>query len=312
MNHDVEQLVRDGLDQLAATSRAPAGIVASARRRNHRRRVAVHSAIASGTAAVLAVAVAAATGAADPGSRPGSASLIHARTAAYVVLRHTARALAEQNRVMLGQSLSRGTGEKVSTLSITWSYRSASSWVEYWPARKPYVADGFAEIHGKLRSVYVSYYNRKWSGGNAPPQPPEPACSRTARLELGGPAPAVQDWPGFIGTMLGCGDATVTGRVWINGVHAIRITGAPVRDNLPKGMVRQTKGDVRFTLYVNPTTFLPVRVSGATISFGGGTSPFTYATVTNIEWLPPTAANIAKSIITIPPGYKHVKSPADQ
>lgn len=310
--NDVEQLVREGLDRLAAASQAPAGIVASARRRNHRRRVAVRSALVSGTAAGLAVAAVAATGAADPGAQPGGASPAHVQTAAYVVLTHTAHALAEQNRVMLGQSVSRGTGEKVPTLSTMWSYRSAANWVEYWPGNKPYVAAGTAQIHGKLRGVYLSYYNRKWSGGTMPPQPPGPACSKSARLGLGGPAPALQDWPGFIGTMLGCGDATVTGRVWINGVHTIRVTGAPVRTALPKGMVRQTEAGVRFTLYVNPSTFLPVRLTGATTSFGGGARSFTYATVTSIQWLPPTAANIARSVITIPPGFRHVKSPADQ
>jgi hypothetical protein len=311
MNHDVEQLVREGLDRLAATTEAPAGIVVSAQRRNHRRRLALGSALASGTAAVLVVAVVA-TGATGLGRQPGNPSLLHARTEAYVVLRHTARALAAEHQVMLGQSSSRGTGDKTATLSTTWSYQDASRWVEYWPGNKPYVADGTAEIHGKLRGVYVSYYNRKWSGGNQPPTRPAPACSKTSRLGMGGPAPAIQDWPGFIGTILGCGDAAVTGRVWINGVHTIRITGVPVRTRLPKGMVNATSAGVRFTLYVNPATFLPVRMTGSTTSFGGGAAPFTYSTVTNIQWLPPTAGNIARSIITIPPGFRHVKSPADQ
>jgi hypothetical protein len=309
MNNDVERLVRDGLDRLAATAKAPAGIFASAQRHNHRRRVAVGSALASGTAAVVAVAVVAATGAAGQQVSPG---ILHARTEAYVVLQHTARALAEQNRVMFGRSSSRGTGgDKTPTLSTTWSYRDASSFVEFWPGTTRYLDDGTAEIHGKLRTAYVTYFDRKWSGG-APPEQPAPACSKSARLGMGGPAPAVQDWPGFVGTMLGCGDATVTGRVWINGVHTIRIAGRPVRARLPKGMVKQTTTSVQFTLYVDPATYLPVRLSGSTASFGGGAPRYTYSTVTNIQWLPPTAANIARSIVTIPPGFKHVKSAADQ
>jgi hypothetical protein len=34
--------------------------------------------------------------------------------------------------------------------------------------------------------------------------------------------------------------------------------------------------------------------------------------VTDIQWLPPTAANIAQSLITIPAGFQQVSSPADQ
>jgi hypothetical protein len=34
--------------------------------------------------------------------------------------------------------------------------------------------------------------------------------------------------------------------------------------------------------------------------------------VTDAHWLRPTAANIAKTLVTIPPGFRHVKSPANQ
>jgi hypothetical protein len=34
--------------------------------------------------------------------------------------------------------------------------------------------------------------------------------------------------------------------------------------------------------------------------------------VTNVQWLPPTRANIAKAMVIIPPGYKQVSSAANQ
>jgi hypothetical protein len=34
--------------------------------------------------------------------------------------------------------------------------------------------------------------------------------------------------------------------------------------------------------------------------------------VTDMQWLPPSAANIAKTLVTIPPGFHQVSSPADQ
>jgi len=305
MNEDVERLVREGLDRLAATTQAPPGLVAKARRRCFRQRLAVGSALASGTAAVAAVAVIAATGAAGVAGPSGNSAAIHARTEAYAVLQHVQRAIAGQrNRVMDGQSVGGTPGIRGNDYYDTWSYRSAQRFEEFAPAKKPFMAAGTAEIHGRLRFVYVNYYNRTWM--NEPLGPSSGACTKGSRLSLGGPAPAIQDWPSYLGTLLGCGDASVTGRVWINGVHTIRITGVPVRTRLPKGMVKATKAGVQFTLYVNPATYLPVRVVSSTTSYGGGARRSTYATTTNIRWLPPTAANVAKTIVTIPRGFRHV------
>lgn len=323
MNADVERLVHEGLDRLTAGAEVPAGLVTRARRRIRRTRLLAGSALATGTAAVTAVAVFVAGGAAPGGQ--ASTGTGHIQTAAYVVLRHVDRAVIAENRVMRALSISWGTTDKADkTPSTTWSYRDASNWVEYtgngcghalrngWCTHRggsePFVASGTAEIGGRLRSAYVAYYQRTWSGGGRL-TPPAPACSKTARLGMGGPAPDVQDWPAFIGTALGCSAARVTGRASVNGVDTIKITGTPVRTRLPKGMVQATEATVRYTLYVNPRTYLPVRMYGATISYGGGANRYTYATVTDFGWLPPTAANVARAIITIPSGFRHVNSP---
>jgi hypothetical protein len=47
-------------------------------------------------------------------------------------------------------------------------------------------------------------------------------------------------------------------------------------------------------------------VAGSTTSYGGGAARITYSTVTNIQWLPATAANVAKTLVTIPRGFRHV------
>ena len=69
---------------------------------------------------------------------------------------------------------------------------------------------------------------------------------------------------------------------------------------------------VRYTLWVNPTTYLPVRVSGSDTAYGGSGGRTVSSGVTNVQWLPPTKANIAQALVTIPPGYQQVKSSADQ
>lgn len=66
--------------------------------------------------------------------------------------------------------------------------------------------------------------------------------------------------------------ARVTGRAWVNGVHAIVISGYPHTTRLPKGMVGATNARVRYALYVDPATHLPVRVVASPISLGGRAS----------------------------------------
>ena len=68
MNGDVEELVREGLDRLTADVQVPAEMVARARTRVRRRKIAARAALACGTAAVTAAAVIAATGVGAPRS----------------------------------------------------------------------------------------------------------------------------------------------------------------------------------------------------------------------------------------------------
>ena len=49
-----------------------------------------------------------------------------------------------------------------------------------------------------------------------------------------------------------------------------------------------------------------MRVVGSTTSYGGGAAAYTYSTMTNIQWLPATAVNVAKALVTIPHGFRHV------
>jgi hypothetical protein len=67
-----------------------------------------------------------------------------------------------------------------------------------------------------------------------------------------------------------------------------------------------------WTLYVNPSSYLPVRMIGVTETFGGSGGHTRFESVTNVRWLPPTSANVAQALVIIPPGYHRVGSAADQ
>jgi hypothetical protein len=244
-------------------------------------------------------------------------------TTAYVISR-VEKALAGQHLVLHGRisgvwgpSNTWAYGPRNRFEEITGSdcgHASPSGGCTHRGGPEPYLAVGTALIGGKLTGVYVTYYNRKWS---LLPQGaiPASACSKTAALGMAGPSIPTSDWPAFIRATLACGAASVTGHVRIGGVETVRITGSPVTAKLPPGEARAVREKwvrSRWTLYVNPRTYLPVRVSGSSRTFGGP-APSTYSTsVTDMRWLPPTAANIAQSLVTIPAGFQQVSSPADQ
>jgi hypothetical protein len=304
MNTDVEQLVREGLDRLVARTEVPAGLADRAHRHLRRRRLAAGSAIAAGTTLVTAIAVVAATGATGP------AGPTRAQLDAFAVLRQVQSALAQQDLVMRGDTISASNPPSGSQRSVTWSYRNQDRYLEFFHG-KPYLADGTAEIGGKLAAAYVTYFDRKWSGGSPPYAGPSNACGKNGVM-MGGPAPSAADWPAFIKATLACGSAAVTGHAEINGVDTIKIAGSPLTVGLPKGMVKATKARVWYTLYVDPSSYLPVRMSGTTLTYGHHAGSFAFTSVTDIRWLPPTPANIAQTLVTIPPGFQQVSSPADQ
>ena len=81
---------------------------------------------------------------------------------------------------------------------------------------------------------------------------------------------------------------------------------------LPKGYARtikETRVRARWTMYVDSATYLPVRVADSTRAYGGAGGPTLGASVTNVRWLPPTRANIAQALVTIPPGFQLWKGP---
>jgi hypothetical protein len=245
-------------------------------------------------------------------------------------------ALAAENFVIQGRATSTMTvsvhGRRVISdngPSMSWSYGDRSRFVEFTGgscghvlpsgycthrgSSELYLADGTALAGGKLTGAYVTYFDHRYSL-HPLGQAHVNACSRTAQLGLGAPSVTMSNWPAFIKAMLGCGEATVTGQARIGGVETTVISGS-IDVPLPKGyarVVREARVRVRFTLYVDSTTYLPVRAYGSTETYGGANGPTVSASVTSVRWLPPTAANVAKALVTIPSGYTRVSSPAQQ
>jgi hypothetical protein len=323
MSTDVEELLQEGMERFTTGVHAPAGLAAAAGRLRRRRR-AFRAVTACGAAAVTAAAVITVV-AAGGGAAQAPAGTAQAHEVAYVVSR-VKTALATENLVYHGET----TG--TDGTSATWAYGQRWRWEEFTGAgcrnvtstgncthrggSVRFLATGTARVGGKLTVAYVTYYNREYSLSPITEPLPTSACSRTARLEMGGPAPTPGDhWSDFINATLACGVARVTGHVWINGVHTIQITGKPLTVRLPPGeakAVREKWTRVGWTLYVDPTTYLPVRITGSDATFGGPAASSFGSLVTNVQWLKPTPANKAKALVTIPPGFHRVSNPASQ
>jgi hypothetical protein len=325
MSTDVEELVRDGMHRLAAATDMPAGLVARARRRVRRRRLAAVAAIAGAAAAGAIAAVVMVV----PGAGAPAGNTLRAQTAAYVTSR-VEKALAGGNQVFVGRSDSNVWGN-----TVTWAYGSRNRFEEYWPNADyqdrvvngqrlwdfppqdrglPYLAQGTALVGGKLVGAYVTYFDQKYSLSPLGSLPAS-ACSTNAALAMGGPMIPTTHWSAFIDGTLACGAASVTGHVQVDGMETTQITGKPITVRLQPGYaktVREQWATARWTLYVNPKTYLPVRMYGSTETFGGRAGRYTSSSVTNVQWLPPTSANIAQTLVTIPPGFHEVSSPADQ
>lgn len=324
MSTDVEELLHEGMERFTTGVHAPAGLAATAGRLRRRRRRAIQAAAACGTAAVTAAAVLIAI-AAGGAAAPAGGSTAQAHTVAYVVSRVKA-ALATENLVYYGKTT--GTDGP----SSAWAYGQRWRWEEFTGSgcrtvtstgdcahqggSVRFLATGTARVGGKLTTAYVTYYNREYSLSPITESLPTSACSRTARLEMAGPAPTPGDhWSDFINATLACGAARVTGHVWINGTATIQITGKPITVRLPPGearAVREKWTRAGWTLYVDPRSYLPVRITATNTTFGGPAATTFGSLVTNVQWLKPTVANRAKALVRIPPGFHRVSSPASQ
>jgi hypothetical protein len=318
--------VRDGLGDVHMDTPA-SEILARAKRHRTRRRLS--ATLACGTVAVTAAAVIAATGV---GVRPGTGGVTNAQTTAYVIKR-VENALAAANFVIQAREAGTTTSSVHARLrfgdglTMSWAYGSRNRTEQFTGSgcghalpdgtcthrggSEPYWADGTALIGGRLTGAYVTYYDHKYSLSPLGHYHLK-ACSATAQLVLAGGEVTIPNWPAFIKAMLGCDGATVTGHARIGGVETTMISGSadvPLSKGYG-GAIREKRVRVRFSLYVDSATYLPVRAYGSTETYGGAAGPATVANVTDVQWLRPTPANLAKALVTIPPRYQLWKGPS--
>lgn len=257
-------------------------IVSRSRVIRARRRIA-------GAGAAVAVAAAAGITVALIPSGPARPAPVAMLTTAYVVS-HVTRALdamPADTVVVIQRTGSDGS------YSTKWNNGKGQSRLEaFTQAGQPIWDDGIA-VSGSPRrmtrqEVYVDYQKKTWwrAVQYLPGGTPAPAtvwtCSNDKRDEMiGNPYQAADQFR----TALSCGQLKVAGSGMVGGFATVELSG-------------DFDSHVAVTYWVNATTYVPFRF---TLAASGG-----LALRENLQWLPPTPANLAKVNVPIPAGFTQV------
>jgi hypothetical protein len=243
--------------------------------------------------AVAAVAVAAAAGAAVALIAPGSAkpAPVVTHSTAFVVS-HLTRALdaMPSNTVVVTQMTTvPASGSSVDPMEM-WSDENQSRLEHFTLAGQPVSVRGISIGSSSSATqvpntvTVVDYQNKTWwrSTSYLPKSKPETVwnCSNADEDDIRLNPHEMADQ---LHTALSCGELKLVGSGTINGVPTLKLSGHFYGPAV--------------TYWVNATTYLPLRFMAA---YNGAVHK------TNLQWLPPTAANLAKLNVTIPPGFTQV------
>jgi hypothetical protein len=195
--------------------------------------------------------------------------------------------------------------KSTTTTAEEWSNGSEWRSVTYSSPGHPAYDEGFSSTSGY---TLVSYPTKTWArqpGLGQPAAPPSGAPSARHscgpaigafpvlfRLGLPGTSTSVSSLPTTVATALrtavSCGSLTVAGRQTVDGTDAIELTsraGSPIAE----------------TIWVSPSTYLPVRVVVRSASATPG-----FQQTADFTWLAPTAQNLAKLTVPVPAGFRQV------
>ncbi len=287
--------VRDSLGE-AHPSIPASEIIARADGRRVRRR------LISGTTGVLALAAGAAVAvtALLPASHPAPTG--PALATAYVIHR-VEDAFANDDRVMretrsLDAANSGGAGyfdSQPSAESVTWTYGQHNNTEIFGLHGQLQGATGTGIVNGKLQGVEVDHIRHTW--GLIPGMfygTPVNACTSAGFLTA--PGDPGTNWPLLIARTLACGGFKMAGYADIGGAETLTVTGSRVLSPGSGG------GTVTVTLFVSPSTYLPVQITVYAAVPGLHASQISFG----FQWLPPTTANRARASVTIPCGYQQI------
>jgi hypothetical protein len=317
MSRNVEELLRQGLDRATADAELPeppASLLRRARHHNRHRREAIAGALAAGGAAIAAVATFLAT--ATPVVSVSGQTINYVTTRAEQALAHTSQGRAVQydtrtisngsfgvTVVNLAFNGTTGSTAQVPTVLsdlqasrlVAWTYRdqqlqqgySASGQLLFSATIGPVTNRQGKQVYEAYGAVYPDrvQWHTPLTGG---PDIGDRLTCANSGFDL-------PNWPQGITKALSCHVFTLAGNQEINGIDTIKL-------------VRKAQYGIGETLWVDPTSYLPVRI---TTTFRA----HQHASVQtdNFRWLQPTTGNLAalhaaEARGAIPSGFKSLPS----
>lgn len=290
---EFEERLRAEMRHATTGVSVPSGLVRKARRAR-RRRIVCRAGAASAAAAVAVAAAVIVTNGTTGASRDSGTY-----TTAYVV-KHVTSALDAVNKIA---SVRFAPSPGIAPLDL---------WVYDGPRGLAYRAEYFDPNSGQLLlevgitatpANYQTWINvnplrNTWSEQSFQrPKPSGTGC--------GTPLPTSLDsFPEIAAGLreyLACGTLRYQGKQHVDGISALRLVSV---QNQRRGKTLTT---LTTTIWVDPATYLPVRVTYQDRFTTQQTRPMvSVPTRFDIRWLPPTRANLALVTVRIPPGFTQV------
>jgi hypothetical protein len=298
-------MLREGFDRLTATAKAPAGMVGRAQRRNRRRRIVFLSAAAAGTAVATAAAVIIVTivvPQGNPAPRAQTIAYVTSRAQRALAAVSQAKAIEEvratgrngtfgftvlnmalsQQQNPPGSAVLPGVLGSVKAQRMTsWFYHGLTLSEGFSAAGKLVFTSSIGTVTSpagkRVPAAYGAAYpaRTRWLSPLTGPNGKLPKLTCAHAL----PGAATPHLRARILKALSCGLFVLAGHQRIDGVDAIKLIMKP-----SPGL------GFRETLWLDPSTYLPVRTSVAAFWSSHGQVSLL---VQDYRWLPPTAANLA-------------------
>jgi hypothetical protein len=283
-------------------------LIAAGRSRVRRARV-LRAAVAAGAAVVTAVVVVWVSGAARPAARDGG---IRAHTAAYVISQVRSALSSSAMVIQTTYTFSAGL-PRITEWSDDGHFNDTQSGYIP-PAEMPespwaqgYVSfgQGTAEINGKLTFAQVDYVHHEWYPTTRQVLQPSACAAGLDNLEFSG----TLSWPAYLRKALSCGVFHYRGNAPVGGRKTIKLTASAWGPSYFTGGPRPDRARTRIdaTLYVDPSTYVPVRVDWSNYGQSADSKPIHGTVREDIRLLPPTPVNVAKVNVSIPAGFTKVK-----
>ena len=278
MSTEVTGQLRAGIDRVPA--QVPPGLARRAYHRYRRRRLAARAIVAAGTVAVAAVAAAVfLPGPAEPATQD----------AAYVVSHVTQALDALPADTIFFDRMTHGDGYRMDN----WRTEYRSRWEVFNPSGQVVAESGRLVTATRYQVVTVDYQHKYWwrlVNSNGYGRIPRPGPLSQFTCDQDGPSIVGMTNPrqfaAWLHAEVSCRQLTVGGTAIVDGVSAVKLTS-------------KNTGNATLTYWLNPTTYLPVRVTV--------TGPPGLLSQDDLQWLPPTAANLAKVSLPVPPaGFTQV------